>query len=109
MSKTKELLTITELVYAILATDKQARNSDYYLYLKVLEIQARQKEIDIKKLPVTTFLLKASELGFAHFETVRRTRQKLQAEHPFLNTNFEVQQFRSENEKAFREFARGGA
>ena len=106
MKKVKELLTLTELVYSILALDKKARNSDTYLYYKVPESQARKKGIDIDSMSITDFFLKSKELGFAHFESVRRTRQKLQAKHSFLSASEEVQEYRAENEVAFREFAR---
>ena len=107
MNKIKELNTITGLVKAILATDKSARNSDSYLYLKVLEQQAAQRNIDIRLVSVTSFLSNITEWGFAPFESVRRTRQKIQAEFPELSANKEVKAFRSDNEEAYREYARG--
>jgi hypothetical protein len=44
---------------------------------------------------------------FPAFETVRRTRQKLQAEFPELSGNREVQEHREANEAVFRDYARG--
>lgn len=107
MNKANELKTISALVKAILQKDKPSRNSDSVLYLKVLSAVCKEKGIDIANLTVPSLLLCGKELGLPVFETVRRTRQKLQAGFPELSANEEVQEFRSENEVAFREFARG--
>ena len=106
MDMTKELKTITGLVKAILEQDKPSRNSDSVLYLNVLTIICGKKEIDIKSLTVPSLLLMGKELGLPNFETVRRSRQKIQAEYPELSGNKEVQAFRAANETTFREFAR---
>ena len=107
MSKTTELKTTTALVKAILIEDKQARNSDSFLYFKVLKKVGFEKNIDIDSMSVTTFLLKLSNSPFPPFESVRRARQKLQAEFPELSGNREVQEHREANEAAFRDYARG--
>ena len=106
MSKISELLTTTALVKEILLQDERARNSDSFLYFRVLGVLALDKGIDINRVPVTAFLLKMAEWGFPAFETVRRTRQKVQADFPELSANKTVAAFRSENEKEYREFAR---
>ena len=106
MSKTSELITTTALVKEILLQDEKARNSDSFLYFRVLGVLALEKEIDINRIPITAFLLNMAEWGFPPFESVRRTRQKLQAAFPELEANKTVAAFRSENEKEFREFAR---
>lgn len=106
MSKTSELITTTALVKEILLQDERARNSDSFLYFRVLGVLALDKGIDINRVPVTAFLLKMAEWGFPAFETVRRTRQKVQADFPELAANKTVAAFRSENEAEFRAFAR---
>lgn len=108
MNKTNELRTTTALVKSILLEDKQARNSDSFLYFKVLKKISIEKNIDIDSMPVTTFLLHMRDCHFPAFETVRRTRQKLQAEFPELSGNKKVQEYREANETTFREYARGG-
>lgn len=104
-----ELKNTTALVKSILEQDKRCRNSDSFLYLKVLCTVGKQKGIDLEKMSVPYFLLNLHGAGFPGFETVRRTRQKLQQHHPELCACEAVEGFRTENEKEFRAFARGEA
>lgn len=106
MNKAKELKTLTGLVFLIMLKESEARNSDNYLYKRVIEYQATHKNIDIRNMQLLYFLSNLSDLGFAPFESVRRTRQKLQARFPFLAASEEVQEFRAENEEVYREFAK---
>ena len=103
----KDLMNTTELVKSILEQDKQCRNSDSFLYLKVLSAVAKQKGVDLEKMTVPFFLLNLHGAGFPGFETVRRTRQKIQQHHPELAACEAVEGFRMENEAEFREYARG--
>lgn len=107
MSKAKQLITTTNLVKTILETNIQARNSDHLLYLKVLEHYALQKGIDLEGLTVRNFLTSINVLGFPCFETVRRSRQKIQREYPELKGCEAVELARAENEQAFRGYAKG--
>ena len=109
MNKAKELKTTTALVKAILEDDKPSRNSDSVLYLKVLTKVCEKKEIDIVNLTVPSLLLLGKQLGLPGFETVRRSRQKIQAKNPKLAGSKEVQAYRGANEVVFREFARSDA
>ena len=102
-----DLKNTTEMVKAILEQDKQCRNSDSFLYLKVLSVVAKQKGINLEKMTVPFFLLNLHGAGFPGFETVRRTRQKIQQHHPELCACEAVEGFRMENEAEFRAFARG--
>lgn len=97
----------SRLVKQILTENPQTRNSDSFLYLKVLERQADQKGMAIHSVHLSDFLLNSAEWGFAPFETVRRTRQKIQRECPELASAEKVAQMRLVNEAAFREYARG--
>ena len=101
------LTNLTNLVHLILENYPQTRNSDGLLWLKVLESQANEKGIDLRMLSVPSFLPRIGELGFSPFESVRRTRQKLQATYPHLAASDAVQGFRSEQEKQFLEYVRG--
>lgn len=107
MNKVNELKTVTALVKSILKTNNQARNSDGLLYLKVLEQYAEKKHIDIHQLTVPTLLLCGKELGLPGFETVRRSRQKIQAEYPELSGNNTVEAYRAANEETFKQYAKG--
>lgn len=107
MNKSAELKTTTEIVHEVLRTDEKARNSDNYLYYIVCGIVGKQKGIDINSMSMPTFFLKLKEYGFPGFETVRRSRQKLQAEFPELAASADVEAIRVLNEEVFRGFARG--
>ena len=102
MNKSKELKTTTELVKHILETVPETRNSDTLLYYRVCDA------IDSKSLGLSFgyVLLSMNELKLPGFETVRRSRQKIQQTHPEL-AGKEVEGHRMMNEEVFREYARG--
>ncbi len=102
-----ELKKVSHIVKAILTEDAQTRNSDSYLYLKVLEYIAEKNDIDLHSLTVPAFLTSMKVLRFPCFETVRRSRQKVQQTYPHLSACTEVEEYRAVNEEIFREFARG--
>ena len=102
-----ELKSTTQLVRAILENDEAARNSDNYLYLKVVQHFGSLRNIQAEAMPLADFLLDMGNLGFPGFETVRRTRQKVQREFPELASAEAVKGFREAREDAFREYARG--
>ncbi len=99
----KDLKSIKALVKSILELDERARNSDSYLYFRILE------RIDkaILTVPVHEFLLSMGLNGIPPFESVRRTRQKIQAECPWLSACDKVKEFRADNENIYRDFAKG--
>lgn len=104
---TKEKLESTEtLVREILEVDEDARNSDNILYLRVLERIADKKQIHLYNFCVPYFFCNMKEYGFPPFETVRRSRQKIQRKFPELRANKEVADQREENEEVYREFAK---
>lgn len=97
-SMKKEFAQTRRIVKNILTDYPQTRNSDNALYIKVvaaLNPQANDR-------PFANVLSSLEELGLPCFETVRRTRQKLQAEFPELQACDEVQDFRTEREEQFR-------
>ena len=108
MSKRTELKNTKALVKTILEQDQKARNNDNFLYKKVLECLDENNGSNLCKMSVDCFLVNMGNLKAPNFETVRRTRQKLQAEFPELSANKKVTEFRAENEEDFREFAREG-
>ena len=95
------------LVKTILEQDRKARNSDSYLYLRILKHIETETGAEFEQIPVTEFLLRMDALGVPPFESVRRSRQKVQAECPDLAADDVVQVFRAENEEVYRDFARG--
>lgn len=100
-----ELKTTTKLVKAILEENKQARNSDSFLYLKVLEHISKQEGFAISHMTVPYFLENMKHYGFPGFETVRRTRQKIQAMFPELAACDKVADMRAAQEDEFRAYA----
>ena len=103
LSKKEELIKISELVYQILSSYPQARNDDNFLFYKVCHAINR----NIDKLFVSQFLLDLSVRNiYPAFETVRRTRQKIQADNPELSADRTVRRTRMRLEKEYREFAR---
>ncbi len=102
-----DLKTTTALVKAILEQDKQSRNSDSILYYRVLSVIGKRNGIDIDEMSLPYFLLNMSGTEFPPFESVRRTRQKVQEHHPELGACKEVAEARVMNEEGYREYARG--
>lgn len=107
MDKKQELKTTKALVNSLLKNEPATRNSDSFLYLRVIGELAGEKKIDLSNVSILDFLHNMSMWGFPPFESVRRARQNLQQFNPELSSNEEVQAFRMENEGVFREFARG--
>ena len=99
-----KLNSIKDLVKTILEENEGARNSDMRLYYEVC------KRINKSALesPFAYVILRLEALRLPPFESVRRTRQKVQAECPHLSANDEVSQMRAENEEEYRKFARTG-
>ncbi len=106
----KKLLRTSNLVKDILTEIPATRNSDSLLYLKVIERIAAQSDqpIDLTQLTVPYFLCNIKKLNFPYFETVRRTRQKVQEQHPELKSSAEVEAVKAEKEKVYRAYALGG-
>lgn len=107
----RDLKTTKDIVQYILEHDEKARNSDNHLYLQVLRvINVNRYDIEpINFVSVVSFFetLNKADCPYPGFETVRRARQKAQAENPNLAASERVREYRAENETAFREFARG--
>lgn len=101
--KKNELATVKNIVKDVLVNHKQARDSDMTLYVKVCE----RMNGDVLGKPFCFVLLNLKDLNLPNFETVRRARQKIQAECPELGADADVEAQRMINEDAFRDFARG--
>ena len=105
--KTKELKTITDIVKEVLRSHEKARNCDDYLYYLVCSLVGKQNGFDVDNMQLSHFLLHRREYKLPAFETVRRTRQKIQQHHPELCGNDVVEGYRTVNEDKFRNYARG--
>lgn len=102
MNKLKELNTTQDVVKDILTHSPEARNSDMLLYVMV----CRRLNSSILDLPFAMVLTSLKELGLPNIETVRRTRQKLQATYPELASCDAVAGQRMLNEEDYRNYAR---
>lgn len=102
-----DLKNTTALVKSILTHDEKCRNSDSFLYLKVLTEVGKQKGIDIEKMSIPYFFMNLHGAGLPPFESVRRARQKVQAAFPELAACDKVNDFRAQNESEYRAFAKG--
>lgn len=103
MGKMKELVTTQDIVMEILKNEKKARNSDMFLYIKVCQ------QINPKVLnePFWFAMMNLKDYNLPCIETVRRTRQKIQADHPELAADSNVEAQRMLNEEDFNEYAVG--
>lgn len=97
----------SKIVKSILTDDKRTRNSDSFLYLKVLQHYAELTGKPVQEMSVQDFLLNMGNLGVPPFETVRRSRQLAQRKHPELSANETVTQMRREEECAYYAFSLG--
>ena len=102
-----DLKNVTQVVKEILQNNERARNSDSILYLEVLQLYSFRSGKSLNMISVPYFLTHMDDLGFPAFETVRRTRQKVQETNPNLAASEKVRGFRKENEKEFKAYALG--
>ena len=99
------LNTVSGLVKEILKEDTKARNTDNYLYLKVLEYYSNLKGMDVNAMTVPTLLEELDQYNLPGFETVRRSRQKVQATYPELAPSENVSRNRRKTESVYRKYA----
>ncbi len=59
-----DLKNIKALVKTILEKDERARNSDSFLYFRVIEAVGASKGLDMNQIPVTAYLLNMAAWGF---------------------------------------------
>lgn len=102
MGKKEELTTTMAIVKDILVKNKKARNSDVYLYIKVMERLNKGSS----KLPFDEVFNNIKELGLPFYDTVTRARRKVQEKNPDLQSDRYIEKCRRENEKTFEDFAR---
>lgn len=100
-----DLKAVSAIVKSILMENTRARNDDNALYLMVLNHVSNRNSIDIQSMTVPVFLMKMKEYGLPGFETVRRSRQKVQADNPELEGTEATRRKRAKQEAVYREFA----
>ncbi|MCM1219278.1 MAG: hypothetical protein NC548_32770 [Lachnospiraceae bacterium] len=98
----KNLKTIEGRVRAILEKDEEARNDDMTLYLAVCNSCLK----GAGAMPFAEVMAQYKHLGLPSFESVGRTRRKLQEKHPELLGSLRAQKLRARGEKAYRGYAK---
>ena len=96
------LKTIEGKVRAVLQENEDARNDDMVLYLALCNLYLK----DAGNMPLAQILLNHKELGLPSFESVGRTRRKLQEKCPELLGSVRMQKIRAKGEKAYRRYAK---
>ena len=96
------LKTIEGKVRSILQENEDARNDDMILYLALCNLYLK----DAGTMPLAEIMTRHKELGLPSFESVGRTRRKLQERHPELLGNVRRQRIRAAGEKAYRKYAK---
>lgn len=102
-----ELKTAIDIVKYVLKTDERARNNDGYLWARVLDLCGQRDNIDYIHMTIGELLPHVNSMGVPNFETVRRTRQKIQQHHPELGACEKVEAYRAEKEQEFKSFVLG--
>ena len=106
----KQLQCTTKIVEMILKECPETRNSDGVLYVKVIEFISNLAgcKQPFQKMTVERFFNALTTLPVPPFETVRRTRQKLQRQNPELSAPERIKRKRADKEAAFRIYAKEG-
>lgn len=102
-----ELSALKGRIFFHLATDEAARNSDDYLYYLLCVDALDDNGIDINNISLKDGILGRKVYNLPNYETVRRTRQKIQQVNECLRPSDETKKRRRAREAAWRKFARG--
>ena len=97
---------VTKDVKLILTVDEKARNSDDYLYSVICRMRLLDNNIDATRISFVDVMSRRKELNLPPYETVRRSRHKIQQHHPELRGNADVEAMRMVKEEEFRNYAR---
>lgn len=96
------LYNIQTRVRRILQENVDARNSDELL----ISIVDTEINPGISKMPYFDVMSHRHKYGLPSCESIRRCRQKLQADEPELAPTSKVKKYREDNQAEFEEFAR---
>lgn len=99
--------TIENIVFQVLSEDESARNDDMKLYLLVCEKVNPYPvcDRDIGTFTFATVMNHYRELKLPHFESVRRSRAKIQREFPELRGNRACRHNRKLLEAIYRDYS----
>lgn len=101
-----ELKKIKDLVIETLKQGETFRENDDQLYYAIIvKIMPETESGLIGDMPIRSFFANRKKLGLPSFESVRRSRQKVQEEHPELKPCEKVQENRKQQGERFYNFA----
>jgi hypothetical protein len=92
------IYNVQQLVHRALLDTPETRADDFILVLEVW------RNFVAPEMQIKTVLRHHAELGIPSFETIRRTRQKLQSQYPELKDKATAER-RAEAEKDYRAYA----
>lgn len=96
---------MTDLVKSILLENKDARNSDRYLYYLVC--MKKFPQVTLGMVSLESYLLdKMIYDTFPDFASVSRCRRKVQELYPQLRADKEVADFREYKEQEYKDYAK---
>lgn len=98
----KNIMRTSDIVKQVLEEAPETRNSDDLLYVEVCKRISRVATV----MPFNEVMGHRKEYGLPPFESVRRTRQKIQQHYPELAGCAEVEAQRVVNEDIVRNYAR---
>lgn len=90
--------TITEEVKKLLIEYTETRDSDNLLFVKIAEARG------FETMPFNMLMSHLAAYNMPSFESVRRSRQKLQAAHPELPASVGVKRRRSKLEEDYKKY-----
>lgn len=99
-----KLKTVEKMVYDVLKTHPRTRDNDMELYL-IVSKEFFYLTHGRAMLLFEDVMRNYKALGIPCFESVRRTRQKIQAAHPELGCSPEVRRARHKSQKAYVAYA----
>lgn len=99
MDKRKEIIQTKKVVEYFLETDTKCRCNDNRLYYRV----CAYINPDVRSESFANVFNNYNDYGIPSFETIRRSRQKLQEEHEEYRACEVIEEYRAENEEVFRE------
>lgn len=100
------LKTTKQIVKEVLENEPFCRNSDCFLELEVLKIYAKRQGLDLGSMTVDTLYKNRNKWGWPKSESIRRTRQLVQAKHPELAASDPIDSYRLVNEERVKSFVR---
>lgn len=102
----EKITTISGRVLRILQEDPKARSDDDYLICEIYKEFLVEHHIEVCFMSWEALIKNRKALNLPSFESIRRSRQKVQEKHPSLRANAETQAARDALQDEYLEFAR---